>query len=82
MASDGFIKWAERPSAVYDETETGYSQGYSKGLLAGVLTGVLAPTRERVAERARREDLEVVLASARRLDPAYVDGWMGGWVNR
>ncbi len=66
MASDGFIKWAERLSAVSNETET----GYSKGVLAGVLTGVLAPTRERVAERARREDLKVVLASARRLDPA------------
>ncbi len=71
MASDGFMKWAERLSAVYDETETGYSQGYSQcWVLTGVLAGVLAPTRERVAEGARREDLEVVLASARRLDPA------------
>jgi hypothetical protein len=69
MASDGFIKRAERLSAVLT--------GVLAGVLTGVLAGVLAPTRERVAEGARREDLEVVLASARRLDPAYVDGWIG-----
>ncbi len=60
----------------------GAFQWDGNGVLTQVLTGVLAPTRERVAERARREDLEVVLASARRLDPAYVNRWIGRAIDR